>query len=87
MKIFSVFFFLGGRGGSRVGGRVCTRLVGLQVIAGEIKIYYLHVGKFIKHLNLFHVLIQQNLFILPPTGWERCRIIKYCVCQTVPLLA
>jgi len=30
----------------RVGGRVCTRLDGLQVIADKMKIYYyLHVGK------------------------------------------
>ena len=28
-----------------VGGRFCTRLVGLQVIANKLKIYYLHVGK------------------------------------------
>jgi len=38
-------------------------------------------------MKQFHMLIEQNLFNLAPTGLERCRIVKYSVCQTVHLLA
>ena len=43
--------------------------------------------KFQKNMYQFHVLIQENLFNLAPTGLERCGIIKFSLCQSVTLLA
>ena len=79
-----MIFFWGGWG---VRDRVFMRLVGLQVVAKEVKIYYPLVGKIQKHMNQFHVLIQQNLFNMAHTEVESCQISNYSICQRVPLLA